>query len=306
MNRIICSEALTVLRKLPDDSVDLVLCSPPYGKQRSYGELDFKLTGEEYVTWAKERYLECVRVSRGLVAWVIEGGTKQFNYDATPLLLAADLKRAGVKLRKPPIYNRVGIPGSGGPDWLRNDYEFILCASKGRLPWSDNKACGSPPKYKPGGAPSHRNRKGERVNKGCRGKAGKRDDRERDDRERYKAPKIANPGNVIRGSVGGGAMGSDLANENEAPYPEWLASFFVRSFCPPGGIVLDTFGGSGTTAAVAVKNGRRFISVDVRENQTELTRRRVAEAEDVWRRSLPCCGDSNCELCGGVGYVMFS
>lgn len=295
MNRIICSEALTVLRKLPDDSVDLVLCSPPYGKQRSYGELDFKLTGEDYVAWAVERYLECVRVSRGLVAWVIEGGTKQFSYDATPLLLAADLKRAGVRLRKPPIYHRVGIPGSGGPDWLRNDYEFVVCASKGRLPWSDNRACGSPPKYKTGGAFSNRTKDGKRANE-VRGYPAD-------------APKpktlvsIANPGNVIKCNVGGGRMGSDIAHENEAPYPERLASFFVRSFCSPGGVVLDTFGGSGTTAAVAVKNGRRFISVDVREDQTELTRRRVAEAEDIYARSLPCCGDSNCELCGGVGYV---
>lgn len=288
MGQIICGDGLTELKKLPDDSVDLYLASPPYGKQRSYGELDFKLTGEDYVAWAFEHYTQAVRVSRGLVVWIIEGGTKQFSYDATPLLLAADLKRAGIKLRKPPIYHRVGIPGSGGPDWLRNDYEFAICASKGRLPWSNNKACGSPPKYKPGGGMSNRGKNGSRVVEGNR-----------------VSVKIANPGNVIKGRVGGGALGSELAHENEAPYPEWLASFFVRSFCPPGGTVLDTFGGSGTTAAVAVKNGRNFISVDIREDQTELTRRRVAEAEDIYARSLPCCGDSTCELCGGVGYVVF-
>ena len=36
----------------------------------------------------------------------------------------ADLKRAGFNMRKPPVFHRVGIPGSGGPDWLRNDYEL--------------------------------------------------------------------------------------------------------------------------------------------------------------------------------------
>jgi len=288
MNEIRHCEAKTLLNNMDDDSVDLVFCSPPYGKQRSYGELSFNLAGEDYVEWAFEHYTECVRVSRGLVAWVIEGSTKYFSYDATPILLAADLKRAGVKLRKPPLFHRVGIPGSGGPDWLRNDYEFVICAAKGKLPWSDNVACGSPPKYRTGGAMSNQTKDGRVKNERGHG---------------YTLPKLANPGNVQKVKVGGGAMGSPLAHENEAPFPESLASFYVRSFCPPGGIVCDPFSGSGTTAAVAVKHGRNFIVADVRHSQVELTRRRVTEAEKIYNRSLPCCGDATCELCGGVGYV---
>ena len=72
-------------------------------------------------------------------------------------------------------------------------------------------------------------------------------------------------------------MGSPLAHENEAPFPEKLAEFFIRSFCPPGGVVLDPFGGSGTTAAVAEKHGRRWITIDCREAQVELIHRRIAE-----------------------------
>ena len=139
-NSVHCGDALELLQTMPDASVDLVFYSPPYGKQRKYGELDFKLTGEDYVAWSVEIYRECYRVSKGLTACVIEGATKRFVYDATPILIAADLKRAGVKLRKPPIFHRFGIPGSGGPDWLRNDYEFVICASHGKLPWSDNTA----------------------------------------------------------------------------------------------------------------------------------------------------------------------
>ena len=51
----------------------------------------------------------------------------------------------------------------------------------------------------------------------------------------------------------------------------------MKSFCPPGGLVCDVFSGSGTTAKVALANGRRFVGCDVRESQVELTRRRVAE-----------------------------
>ena len=84
-------------------------------------------------------------------------------------------------------------------------------------------------------------------------------------------------GDVRKCNVGGGQMGSKLANENEAPFPESLAEFYVKSFCPPGGVVLDCFSGSGTTAAVAVKNDRNFLACDVRKNQIELGECRIAE-----------------------------
>lgn len=288
---ILQGDCLDRLREMADDSVDLVFASPPYEAARTYG-IDFNLKGQEWVDWAVERYLQCVRVSRGLVAWVVEGQTRQFRWSATPSLLMADLHRHGIRLRKPPIYARVGIPGSGGPDWVRNDYEFIVCSSKGKLPWSDNTAMGHPPKFPAGGNPSHHSRDG-RVNK-------PRPQREGDVRRvrTYSPPEKANPGNVIEetytaadvaklltesGDIvqchgGGGHMGSPLAHENEAPFPEKLAEFFVLSFCPSGGTVLDCFCGSGTTLAVAHRHGRNAIGIDARESQVELSGRRLSVA----------------------------
>jgi DNA modification methylase len=75
--------------------------------------------------------------------------------------------------------------------------------------------------------------------------------------------------------VGGGRIGDLLAHENEAPFPEQLAEFFVLSFCPPDGVVCDPFVGSGSTAEVALRWGRRFIGCDVRQSQVELSRRRI-------------------------------
>jgi hypothetical protein len=92
----------------------------------------------------------------------------------------------------------------------------------------------------------------------------------------YDPPALANPGNVIKCVVGGGVMGSSLAHENEAPFPESLVKPFVLSFCPPDGIVCDPHAGSGTTLAVARNNGRRAIGCDVRGSQAELTRRRLS------------------------------
>lgn len=277
--------------------MDLVFTSPPYEKARSYG-IGFSLEGQDWVDWCVAWWRECSRVSRGLVAAVVEGRTKQFRWSATPALLMADLHRAGIRLRKPPIYQRVGIPGSGGPDWLRNDWEFVVCSSKGRLPWSENTAMGHPPKWAPGGAMSHRLSDGTRRNQ-WGGSAGGKSQRSRKQDGRldggkrpshltltkqeapdgYQPPVKANPGNIVSCKVGGGLMGSKLAHANEAPFPEALAEFFIRSFCPPGGLVVDPFCGSGTTLKVALQHGRREIGIDVRESQVELTRRRVEEVK---------------------------
>lgn len=73
-------------------------------------------------------------------------------------------------------------------------------------------------------------------------------------------------------------MGSKLAHENEAPFPESLVMPFVLSYCRPGGIVLDPFIGSGTTAVVAERHGRACIGIDVRPDQIELAKERLRES----------------------------
>lgn len=286
------TDCLEFLKSRPDDEFDMTMYSPPYEDCRTYG-IDFRLVGQQWVDWMVEIFVECVRVTKGLVVCVVEGKTRKFRWSATPALLMADLHRAGVKLRKPPVYHRVGFPGGGGPDWWRNDFEFCVCASKGKLPWSDNTATGHSAKYQNGGACSNRTRSGARI----RGEKSQVGAIRRGGPAKYAKPKsgIVNPGNVIqetysaeevvsifdsRGDVvkckvGKGHMGSDLAHENEAPYPESLVEPFVKSFCPPDGVVFDPFCGSGTTGAVAMRLGRQFVGCDVRASQVDLTLKRL-------------------------------
>jgi hypothetical protein len=287
---------------LPDKSVDLVFGSPPYEAQRTYS-IGFNMKGQDWVDWMVAGFREWLRVSRGLVAMVVEGFTRDFRYSASPLLLMADLHRAGITLRKPPAFHRIGIPGSGGPDWLRNDFEFIVCATNGgKLPWSENTAMGHPPRWAPGGEMSHRLSDGTRRNQWGGGEKSTGRERQKSGEIRrakpkpshrmvmtrdrdgvhaqttpYAPPVKANPGNLVQCNVGGGLMGHKLAHENEAPFPETLPNFFVRSFCPPGGIVLDPFSGSGTTVAAAVKAGRNAVGIDIRPQMINIGRRRLQD-----------------------------
>ncbi len=280
--KIICGDNLEVMPGLAAGSVNLVFGSPPYEDARTYG-MDFKLKGQDWVDWMVKVYKESLRVCNGLVAFVVESRTVNYSYSATPFLLGADLHRAGITMRKPPIFYRDGIPGGGGDDWLCNKYEFIICATNGgKLPWSDNTAMGSPCRYGVGGERSYGNQDGQRKNQRHRNNTPSQKERANGAKGNpgYEPPKIANPGNVIKCLVGGGHMGSKLNAENEAPFPERLAEFFIRSFCPPGGTVLDPFSGSGTTAAVANRFGRNAIAIDVRQNQCDLTKKRIDEIVD--------------------------
>jgi hypothetical protein len=283
---VVKADAADFLAALEPGSADLIFCSPPYEKARLYLEngedMGIARGTEEWVAWMVGICEAARRACRGLCAFVVEGQTRNYRYSCSPFLLVADLHRRGFHLRKPPVYRRVGIPGSGGPDWLRNDYEPIICFTNGgKLPWSENTACGAPPKYEPGGDMSYRSADGTRKSATRRTgsfeyKTGRRNGKGDRQEGIYQPPEVANPGNVIYVPVGGGLIGNQLAHDNEAPFPEKLAEFFVRSFCPPGGLVVDCFAGSGTTLAVAVRHGRRAFGCDLRQSQVDLATRRIS------------------------------
>lgn len=297
-----CGDCREWLRTLPDDGADLLFTSPPYEAARTYG-IDFNLRGQAWVDWMVEVVTLAAPKVKGLIAINCEGQTRGYSYSGTPFLLFADLKRSGFNMRKPCVYERDGVPGSGGPDWLKNRWEPIICVTRcGRLPWSDNTACGKPPKYEPGGDFSNRTINGDRVNADVSARPNRKGiEKQVQDAidgtlqlkpgpvlirsplpngemrtKLYIPPDVANPGNIIDcGASGGGALGSSLAHENEAPFPLDLAAFFVKSFCPPGGLVLDPFMGSGTTGHAAIENGRRFAGCDIRQSQLDLATRRL-------------------------------
>lgn len=292
----------------PENHVDLVFGSPPYEDARTYG-IDFCLKGQDWVDWMVEVVRQSVRLSRGLVFFVMAGKRRNWKYQPVVEWLVSDLTRQHriVCGPSPYVFHRGGIPGSGTGKYHRRDWEPVYAfAQPDKVPpkWTDNTAMGHPPKYALGGEMSYRLTDGTRRNQwggsgtgksGARKQNGERQTtvrpshktqtRRKADGSRprggvYTAPAIADPGNVIHCKVGGGLMGydkadSDFASTNEAPFPVSLAEFFVRSFCPPGGTTLDMFGGSGTTAVVCHEYDRQSISLDLRQSQVELMRQRL-------------------------------
>lgn len=63
-----------------------------------------------------------------------------------------------------------------------------------------------------------------------------------------------------------------------AVFPEKLVEPCILAGCPEGGVVIDPFMGSGTTGAVAVRNGRGFIGIDINPSYVEIAAARIESA----------------------------
>ena len=62
---------------------------------------------------------------------------------------------------------------------------------------------------------------------------------------------------------------------HEAEFPEELARRVVRLLSPPGGTVLDPFAGTGTTTAVAAREGRRWFGIERDRRHADMARTRT-------------------------------
>ena len=60
-----------------------------------------------------------------------------------------------------------------------------------------------------------------------------------------------------------------------ATFPEELVYPMVLAGCPKGGVVLDPFMGSGTTAVVAKKNNRNYVGIELNPEYKEMAERRI-------------------------------
>lgn len=71
-----------------------------------------------------------------------------------------------------------------------------------------------------------------------------------------------------------------------AVYPPELITPCILAGCPRGGTVLDPFTGSGTTGAVAVEHGRKFIGIDLNPQYHTIACDRLEQAQKQLQLSL--------------------
>jgi site-specific DNA-methyltransferase (adenine-specific) len=66
-----------------------------------------------------------------------------------------------------------------------------------------------------------------------------------------------------------------VSTDHFAIFPQSLCEIPIKFGCPPNGIVLDPFMGSGTTAIVAKKLGRNFIGIELNQDYIAIAEKRI-------------------------------
>lgn len=77
-----------------------------------------------------------------------------------------------------------------------------------------------------------------------------------------------------------------------ATFPPKLVEPCIKAGCPRGGIVLDPFMGSGTTALVALSMGRDFVGIELNPDYAAMARRRISEKQEGLRLLEYCRSDA--------------
>lgn len=252
-------EALELLSKLDDKSIDMILTSPPYDNLRTY-----KGFAWDFEAIARESYR--VLKDGGVLVWVVGDATVNGSETLTSFrqaLYFVDV--CGFKMHDTMIYQKDSAPF---PDDRRYYavFEYMLVLSKG--------------------TPKTVNLLKERVNKYIGDKISTTQRTRNGSIEKshglVNGKVIQEMGvlfNVWEISVGFMRATTDKeAYEHPAIFPEELARRHIHTWSNEGDIVLDYFSGSGTTAKIAQKLNRQFIAGDISAEYVQLARQRLQNA----------------------------
>ena len=66
--------------------------------------------------------------------------------------------------------------------------------------------------------------------------------------------------------------GSKLKHKHPATFPDMMPYDFIECFCPPNGVVLDPFVGSGTTMTKAQELNRDSVGIDLNPSSIKLVK----------------------------------
>jgi len=253
LNQIICGDCVEVLKNIPDNSIDLVVTSPPYDEVRKYNGFSFNLheTGKELFRVLK---------NGGVVAMVIQDQTKNFGKSLTSFRTIVDwVDNIGFKLFETVIYRKHGTEGAWWKYRFRVDHEYMPIFIKGERPAYFNKESLKIP-----------SKHGGKVMTG----SGNR----RTDGTTTKT--ITRPINLMkcRGTIWDYLNAGDknpLKRKHPAVFPDKIPFDFIQCFCPNEGIVLDPFVGSGSTVVTAKQLSRKYIGIDISKEYCDLSRERL-------------------------------
>lgn len=103
LNKIYCMDNVEGMKLLDDNSVDLIITSPPYDKIRAYNGFDWSF---------RDVALELFRIIKlnGVVVWIVGDATNKGNETGTSFKQALYFKEMGFNLYDTMIYGKTNPP----------------------------------------------------------------------------------------------------------------------------------------------------------------------------------------------------
>lgn len=262
---VILGDSLDVLKKLPDNSVDLIVTSPPYADQRksTYGGI----SPDKYVEWFMPIADELLRVLHPKGTFVLNIKEKVVNSERHTYVmeLIIEMRKQGWLWTEEFIWHKKNCFPGKWPNRFRDSWERLLQFNKQkdfnmyqdevRVPmgdWAKTRLKNL--------SETDKRRDNSKVGSGFGKNVSK-----------WVGRDLAYPTNVLM-------MATESSNKkHSAVFPKELPSWFIKLFTKPGDVVLDPFLGSGTTSIAAFQLDRNSIGIEIQEEYHKLAIQNINE-----------------------------
>ena len=324
IDSIRCGNAASLLKQLPDNSVDLVVTSPPYYMQRNYNGTGIG-TGQEktvdaYIDSLLEVFAEVVRVVKPSGNIVYNIGDKYLNGSLLLVPYRFAIKATndyGVRLVNeitwvkrnptPRQFSRRLVSSTEpffhftkGVEYYYDPDKFLDEADERKIRRPSNRLGA---KYRilieDSDLPAELKKKANKsldkvINEVKEGKikgfrmkirgihaeafGGQQGGRKSQiDRDGFTI--IKTHGKKMKKDVIVASTESIPGSKHSAIFPLSIIKEIVRLLSPKGGVILDPYSGSGTTAIAAIEEGCRYIGIDIDSTYCKLSRKRILECQ---------------------------
>lgn len=251
-NSIVCGDSAEQLNYVRNNSIDLIITSPPYSNLRTYGGVGN--------TWNENKFKEIacclseVLKPGGVIVWIVNDKTENGSKTLTSFKQALYFQKLGLNVNDVMIWQKTNpCPVVKQPRY-QDIFEYMFVFSKGK-PKTFNpimipcKCAGQDYKSttKNMGGENGRTYKEFKINK-----------------EKVKS-------NVWECSI------APNKTIHPAVFPEKLIIDHILSWSNEGDVVLDPFVGSGTTALACIKTNRKYIGIDLNKEYFDLTNQRIKD-----------------------------
>lgn len=266
LNKILQGDSLDLLKTLPDNSVDLILTSPPYADMKTY--IDFKgILADDYVDWFIPYCIEICRVMKPTGSFILNINDKVENRFRHPYVydLISELhKRTDLKLFERLFWNKMkGLPNKYRFGdrveylfWFAKTKNFYFDIDEMRTEYSEKSI--------------------QRMKKPLKNRFARTEENSKN--SEYKNwepnPKGALPSTLVNIS----SESKKIADNHVAVYPVELAKYFIKGASEEGGVVLDPFMGTGTTAIAAKELNRNYIGFELQQDYIDVANKRIYES----------------------------